>query len=376
MTGNPSAPRLSCSPPFVIWRDPAVYASFPSFVQTSEGILMSFRAAPREPHDFAAGPGHQQHLHPRASLALTRLRGDLTAEEVSLFPPDLFAADQDPNLTRLPDGAILMSSFSWRPKASHHDNHHAPGMFRETTSGMSSMFWGGFTARSEDEGRSWQPRVWLPDLPGYPQLVAGQRGWPGGRLRGQIVVTDDNRLLLGGYDRLGVDQPFTSFLHESRDMGRSWQLRGHLARDPSGKTGFVEPTLYKLGDGDVLALHRSFGAQDRLAVTRSSDQGRSWSMVELQDVVGHPYHVLTLSTEWALVLYARRGKESSVHARLMNRCSGSLSGDEITLQQGAETRDIGYPSGLVMADGRVLVGYYWVDAEGCRYIEGLVLTAG
>jgi hypothetical protein len=122
-----------------------------------------------------------------------------------------------------------------------------------------------------------------------------------------------------------------------------------------------------------MALHRSFGAQDRLAITRSADSGRSWSAFALQDVIGHPYHVITLSHDWALVTYARRSKVSSIHARLMDRHSGELADDELDLQTGAQTRDIGYPSALKLPDGRVLVSYYWVDDTGTRHIAGVTI---
>ena len=74
------------------------------------------------------------------------------------------------------------------------------------------------------------------------------------------------------------------------------------------------------------------------------------------------------------MLYALRAKKSAIKARLMSRQIGAFSAEEIELQHGAQTQDIGYPGGIVLPDGRVLVCYYWVDENGTRYIEGVTLN--
>lgn len=379
LSARQSAPvtsaSLTISAPFTIWHDPDYYATFPSFAQTRQGVLMSFRIAPREPHDFQSDSGqHQQHLHPRAALALTTLDADLTATGYRLFDVDLVTADQDPNLSVLPDGSLLMSSFSWRPNGYLLDEVQRPGMFVEKTSGMSAIFWGGFTAISHTQGQTWEPRQYLPALPDYPDLVAGRRGWMGGRHRGQVVATRDGRLLLATYDRADNDATFDSYLYESPDQGRTWSYAGPLAKDPDGKIGFAEPTLVRTTGGDILALHRTFGAGDKLAVCRSSDQGRSWSGFELADVVGHPYHVIMLSDSQGLLVYGVRAKVSSIRARLIDLTTGKIDAGEVMLRDGSNYRDIGYPSGIVLACGRVLVSYYWVDDQGCRYIEAVTIS--
>ena len=337
------------------------------------------RMAPREPHDFEAGLGHQQHLHPRSSLALTRLDEsyravDGTALDTILFPADLFAADQDPNLMRLPDGNILMSSFTWRPQAFGDTPRTEPGFFTEKASGMTAQFWGAFTAISTDEGHTWGPRRYLPGLPEYDDLIPGKRVWHGGRHRGQVIVARDGRLLMGTYDRKDNDAPFRCFLYESVDTGETWHYAGPLTETDDASIGFVEPTLYRLANDDLIALHRTFGADGKLAVTRSCDDGRTWGTPEFADVTGHPFHILTLNDDWAIVLYALRSKVSSIKAHLMNRHTGAFAPDEILLRTGAKTQDIGYPGGLVLPDGRVLVCYYWVGAQGTRHIEGVTLT--
>jgi len=366
-----TTPDLQLSKPFTIWRDPSVMSSFPSIVDTINGPLLAFRIAPREPHDFTLQIGHQQHLHPRSSLATTLLDDRLIAKSYSLFPTDLFAADQDPNLMRLSNGELLMSSFSWRPQAFGLVPNEAPGFFHEKPSGMTSLFWGAFTSLSSDDGKTWSPRIYLPGLPGYPDLIEGSRPWHGGRHRGQAVETRDGRLLIGTYDRVDDASNFECFLYESTNLGQSWSYAGILAQDNS--VGFAEPTLYRLANDDIIALHRTFKAEGKLAITRSSDNGETWSRPELSHIEGHPFFVVTLNTNWAVVLYALRGKASSIKVCLMNRYTGEFEKTEVTLQHGAPTQDIGYPTGMVLKDGRILVCYYWVDETGTRLLEGVTL---
>ncbi|AVX06119.1 hypothetical protein MXMO3_03616 (plasmid) [Maritalea myrionectae] len=368
-------PQFTISKPFVVWQDSDVMASFPSLLATTGGILLSFRVAPNERDNSVPGIGHQQHLHPRSSLALTQLDAHFRAKDIALFPVDLFAADQDPNLMRLPNGDIIMSSFAWRPQAYGLTPREGPGFFTEKSSGITSQFWGSFTARSKDEGRSWEPRTYLPGLPEYPDLIPGQRVWHGGRHRGQAVMADDGRLLIGTYDRKDNASAFRCFIYESVDQGETWQFSGPLTDVEDTNIGFAEPTLYRLTNNDLIALHRTFGAEGKLAINRSSDGGYTWNLPELiDDVVGHPFQVVTVSSDWAIVLYAFRSKVSSIKGKFMNRHTGKFEGEELVLRTGAKTQDIGYPCGLLLPNGGLLACYYWINANGTRFIEGVTLT--
>lgn len=368
-------PKVTVSEHFTILRDERVMTSFPSLLATEKGLLLSVRLAPREPHDFSQGIGHQQHLHPRSAVGFARLDSEFKAGPVSLFPADLFAADQDPNLTRLPNGDIMISSFTWRPQAFGDAPREDPGFFTEKASNVTAQFWGSYSAISRDEGHTWGPRQYLPSLPGFPDLVPSCRVWHGGRHRGQTCVTRDGRLLIGTYDRPDNSAPFRCFLYESRDGAQTWHYAGPLTQTDDTSVGFAEPTLYRLTTGQLIALHRTFGAQGHLAVTRSDDDGHSWSAPDLvEGIIGHPFHVLNLNVDWAIVLYALRAQVSSIRAHLMNRHSGAFEGSDILLRNGAKSQDIGYPSGITLPCGRLLVCYYWVDDSGTRHIEGVILS--
>ncbi|GAB4576902.1 MAG: hypothetical protein Tsb0019_02980 [Roseibium sp.] len=361
------------SDPFTIFKDPDLYATFPSFAMTETGLLMSFRVASVESFGEGRYEGRQQHLHPRSFLALTDLRPELCASDFRLFDPDVFAADQDPNLTRLSNGQLLMTSFSWRPVYGDEPAELAGKSFFEKTSGNRSMFWGSFAALSETDGREWSNRQYLPALPDYPDILPGRRKWLGGRQRGQALELEKGRVLVASYDLSPHRGTFCSYLHVSDDFGQSWRYGCQIAGDDEGKVGYAEPTLVRLDDGTVLALHRTFGADDRLAVAKSADAGRTWSDPELLEVRGHPYHAVPLPGGPIVILYAVRKKPGRICARLLDPHSGQLAGKEIFLREGGTAWDIGYPTGIALTGNSFLVAYYWVDSDGTRYIEGLLV---
>ena len=366
-------PKISASKPFTMWQDDNVFASFPSLIKSAQGILLSLRIAPREPIVHGLYPAHQQHLHPRSFLAFTHLDSDYRGGAIKLFDPDLFAADQDPNLFRLSDGSLLLTSFSWRPVVGTRTAPLEQAIFSEKTSGVSALFWGGFCAISQDDGVHWAPRQYLPSLPGYPEIVPGSRPWHGGRHRGQVIELKDKRLLVASYDRAPNSKAFSSYLHISSDLGKSWQYGGTILSDSNDLIGYAEPTLFAAGDGSLLAFHRTFGAGDRLAISRSRDEGRTWSQPEFADVTGHPYHVVSLPNGSAVLLYGVRDIPCSIRGRLINPQNGEITGEEFILQSGATVKDIGYPTGIALTENTLLVAYYWVDSRGSRYIEGVTM---
>jgi hypothetical protein len=365
--------KVTSTKPFTMWQNENVSASFPSLIASPKGILLSFRVAPREPIVHSLRPAHQQHLHPRSFLAFTRLDDHYRGGEIRLFEPDIFAADQDPNLFRLSDNSLLLTSFAWRPVVGLTTAPLERTIFTERTSGVSALFWGGFYSISKDDGDHWEPRRYLPSLPGYPDIVPTDRPWYGGRQRGQVIELTGGRLLVASYDRAPESKAFSSYLHTSPDLGKTWHYGGTILSDPDGRVGYAEPTLFVTGDGTLLAFHRTFGAEDRLALSRSQDDGRTWAQPEFADVRGHPYHIVSLSNERAVLLYGVRDIPCSIRGRLINPQNGEIFSEEFVLQSGATVKDIGYPTGIALSENALLVAYYWVDFLGSRYIEGVTV---
>jgi len=366
-------PGFSVSDPFPIFYDKDYYTTFPSLVRVGEKTLMAMRIAPAEPFNVPTRTQPQQHLHPRSFLAIGQLEEDYRLADFHLFPSDVHAADQDPNFNQLSNGDILLSSFSWRPVLQTGDGPQNCYVVPEKTSGQSSVFWGSFTSLSSDQGKTWNKRTYLAPVPGYPDIVQGHRLWHGGRQRGQTIELPNGDLLMGTYDRVPNTTAFSSYLFRSKDRGMSWQFDGTIATDTAGKAGYAEPTLVLCETGDILALHRTFGCNDRLAVCRSNDGGRSWSEPELQAVIGHPFHVVTMPAGPHLLLYGVRHEPCSICFRFLSRENGDIAAAEHPLKSGGISKDIGYPTGIAIDQKTVLVAYYWTDSSAVRYIEGVTI---
>lgn len=121
---------------------------------------------------------------------------------------------------------------------------------------------------SSDHGRTWGPIETL-----FP-LEAGR----GTFVRQPLVVLDNGDWLLPAYHcptppgAKWVGDNDTSFVRISSDRGRTW-----CDVPVPGSTGCVHMNIEKVGGGELLALFRSRWA-DNIYASRSSDNGRSWSV--------------------------------------------------------------------------------------------------
>ena len=121
---------------------------------------------------------------------------------------------------------------------------------------------------SSDHGQTWGPIETL-----FP-LEAGR----GTFVRQPLVVLDNGDWLLPAYHcptppgAKWVGDNDTSFVRISSDRGRTW-----CDVPVPGSTGCVHMNIEKVGGGELLALFRSRWA-DNIYASRSSDNGRSWSV--------------------------------------------------------------------------------------------------
>lgn len=94
---------------------------------------------------------------------------------------------------------------------------------------------------------------------------------------------------------------------ESRDRGRSWQLRSVVAYHP--RVMYAEPFLAYLPCGDLLCTLRSTCSEtdEPLYLARSADDGHSWSAPEQLAPVGVFPNLLTLACGVTVISYGRPG---------------------------------------------------------------------
>lgn len=156
--------------------------------------------------------------------------------------------DRNPAVGQLRDGTLLVTYII--------DRSYGPGGERLKELHRDGLY----TVRSHDRGRTWDPPVKSPVDPVH-----------GASPYGKMVQLADGTVLLAVYYERGPGLNHeTSYLYRSRDGGKTWGDPTLIA-DHFNETG-----LALLPDGKLLAVARSHHG-GYLAITTSSDQGRTWS---------------------------------------------------------------------------------------------------
>ena len=298
-----------------------------------------------------------------------------------------------PNLTRMPDGAIIAAIFNqpchglwegdaecwgsddggrtWRLRGTAAS--HEPGTNRGScAAGLSAtgdliVFASGHTkrpprgqrashegavllspwvCRSTDGGRTWTVRDAFTNAPGPGMTTVLPFG--------DVVQAADGALCVSGYagQSGGSDRINSAYLFRSYDDGLTWGDGSII-----GQASYNETAPIHLGDGRWLAAVRTH-PDDALHQFDSDDDGRTWRFSQELGVPGqHPAHLLRMTDGRVLLTYG-------------NRCIGRqgidirISGDEgrtwgapmqlVALEPG----DLGYPGTVDADDGKLCTAWY------------------
>jgi len=346
----------------IVYKNPAFYCGPGPSVVCDEGgkLTVVFRRV----RSWLAD-GHMGHWHPGTETCLTR-----SADEGQTWsaPQGFLAGYQCPDLTRLRDGTLVLST---------HRMDLVPEEIRDAcpdVRGVMQTPWPGIHAgtsiwRSEDDGMSWSEPV---DLHGVPDIASLHPSLPiPVAVRGNVVEMRSGRLFVSAYD---LPAPNTAHLFASDDGARSWDYVGSIAE------GFNETYLIESAAGELLAFLRGW-EEDNTFLSRSVDGGLTWSTPE-PICKGYPACALGLADGRILVVYGYRfAGEYGVRACLLSAGGNRLMDEpECVLRDDGATFDLGYPKICAMPDGHLYVVYYInrkvdaPDAAAPRYIEGCVLT--
>lgn len=211
-----------------------------------------------------------------------------------------------------------------------------------------------FVTRSVDGGKTWSESI---------PIDVSEFGW--GSPFGKIVTLPGGRLLMaiyGGSRRAADEKPAAdhdhSYIYSSDNRGACWKF---LAEIGDGKQQLNETALVRLRTGKLVAAVRSRDAD--LWLSESTDSGKSWStcqqvaprraipadLVELED-----------GRLW-LAVGNRIGPFGA--AGLVSDSSGRFDwAQRTTLVNDARNTDCGYPSSVLLDDGRLLTVYYATQA--------------
>ncbi len=238
------------------------------------------------------------------------------------------------------NGDLLVLSSGW-------SNRYPPGKsgapFRESILKP-------WVCRSSDGGRTWDiDKKSAPD-----KTPDGNPGVP----FGDIIEGHDGGLRVAMYTRN------RGYVYCSRDDGKTWAEP--VVIDPGHKRH--EPALIHLGSGNWLVA----GRLDGLNLYAATDDGKTWKA--RGPVTGkqqHPGHFLRLADGRLLLSYGNRGGGGFVEVLVSNDDGKTWSKPLCVVDwQG----DGGYPSSVQLPDGQVLTAYYARKIKGHdRYHMGVVV---
>ena len=292
-----------------------------------------------------------------------------------------------PNLTRLPNGDILLAGLnvpshgqregdvgcwissdegeSWQSvgRMTQHDPHtvrmnHAVGLNQHghivgLVSGWTDIQQEGAPKRgafrdailrpwvciSEDGAKNWDVTSEFPVDPAGREFIPF----------GNIFLSEGGRLNVAAYSTAYWDHPdpWAAFFLTSEDDGRTWQVGAKI------DDNINETALLNLGDGQWLAVARS----THLTQYRSTDDGQTWTN-EGAVTNGRqiPGHLLKLKDGRLLLSYGDRSQQKGVKVKLSNDLGQTWS--EPTHLASMPATDGGYPASVQRNDGKILTLFY------------------
>lgn len=186
-------------------------------------------------------------------------------------------------------------------------------------------------------------------------------GW--GSPYGKILTLADGTMLMalyGGPIRASgekVADSDNSYLYRSSDSGKTWKRYATV-----GSKGFNETALVFLTSGKLLAAMRS--VRGELWLTDSSDNGKSWGEPQkLAPARVHPADLLLLPDQRVLLAIGYRVGPFGLRGMVGDKEGRFDWQQRYLLVNDATNTDCGYPSSVLLKDGRVLTVYYAVGSK-------------
>ena len=360
-----------------IYRDNE-YVAFPNLAWINENTLACFfRHAKERQKEF----GSYTHIDPTAKdvFIVSHDNGKTFDPALNVVIDDEMS-EQDPCVTVLKNGRIIVTCFRWEciPEGEGEKKWGKElfGRYGNTRKGYWDSFNIGFNANiSDDGGRTWRSMpVIMPE--GYV---------PGSAVRGNITEMPDGTLLLPFYGAKKTGALASCGLMRSTDRGETWKYFSETACDP--EKNFLEPNLFRTQSGKLITLIRTqtdflkpgvkFGdTYLNMHISVSEDNGKTFGPVrEIPSIfASSPFHALRLKSGRVFVSYGYRKEPFGIRAKI---CGPELedlnAAPEIIIRNDAPNGDLGYPHAIQLKDNTILLSYYISGKDGIRIIEGTVL---
>lgn len=250
--------------------------------------------------------------------------------------------DRNPALGQARDGSLIVAYL----RTANYDDRgrYNPKLNKPVTT---------WVTRSADGGKTWEESR---------PLDVSDIGW--GSPFGKILTLSDGTMLLaiyGGPVRVPGKEPAktdNSYLYRSIDNGKTWKRYA-----TPGPNRFNETALVRLASGKLVAAMRSASGGE-LWLTDNSDEGKTWSEPRrLAPARVHPADLLLLPDKRVLLVTGYRVGPYGVRGLVGDRDGHFDWQQRFILVNDATNTDCGYPSSVLLRDGRVLTVYYAVGSK-------------
>ncbi len=151
--------------------------------------------------------------------------------------------------------------------------------------------------------------------------------------------------------------------------GRSWD--SPILVVSSSDCAFGEPDIAEVAPGEIYCILRTRNLGGYLYGCRSLDGGHSWSVPEATPMFGEPGHLLVLRDGRLLCTYGRRIAPFGIRACLSEDGGRTWEIDqEIIVRDDLANSDLGYPTTIEYAPGRLFICYYGQEPDEVTCIQG------
>jgi hypothetical protein len=250
--------------------------------------------------------------------------------------------DRNPALGQADDGTLVVGF--WKTATYDDQDHYDPKLVDKERST--------WVTRSKDGGKTWSE-------PTQIEVADIGIGSPFGRM----LTLPDGSMLMAVYGFAqrprGEVWPYNrerdhSYIFRSTDRGQTWS---RLSEIGPGKEQLTETSLLRLPDGKILAVLRTRG--DAMVQSESTDDGRTWTPIQpLAPANVHPGDLTLLPDGRVLLIMGYRLPPFGVIG-IVGDSQGHFDWEKrFALVTDAANRDCGYPSSVVLKDGRVMTLYY------------------
>ncbi len=235
----------------------------------------------------------------------------------------------------------------WRPARSEQDWELHPFPYARSDGGA-------YVHLSSDGGDTWDRTV--------PLEIAPYRG--AFSPKGAIELEGGDLLLaLGSQDH---DPLAATFVVRSHDRGLTWSGPIEVARAPGLQ--FSEPSAVESTNGKLLVFSRE-EVTKFVFMSESRDSGLTWSEPTQLPLWGYPTHAIRLDDGRIFVVYGRRKPPFGIRAAV-SPDEGETWGPEIVIRDDLPNENLGYPSVVEYAPGKLFVVYYGEDEGGVTCVQG------